>query len=143
MRFTTAFILGAGTAFFLDPRLGRRRRHGVRDRVLPLLRSSRTLAVGKAKFAVDRAQGLAAEAVSSVAGTSRTADDETVKSRILSNALRHIPVANSEFDVEVADGVVTLRGSIASKTLADDLVERVRAVPGVRAVTPQLTVAQS
>jgi osmotically-inducible protein OsmY len=141
VRFTTAFIFGAGTAFFLDPRLGKQRRHGVRDRVLRLLRHSRDQVLGRAKFAVDHAQGLAAEAVSSVARTSRAADDETVKSRVLSNALRHVPVANSELDVEVADGVVTLRGSIASKTLADDLVERVRAVPGVRAVTPELTVA--
>jgi osmotically-inducible protein OsmY len=143
VRFTTAFILGAGTAFFLDPRLGRRRRHGIRDGALRLLRRTPSLAVGKAQSAVDRAQGFAAEAVSSLAGSSRAADDETVKGRILSNALRHVPVANSELDVEVADGVVTLRGSIASKSLADDLVERVRAVPGVRAVTPQLTVAQS
>jgi osmotically-inducible protein OsmY len=49
-------------------------------------------------------------------------------------------VSTRDVDVEVHDGLVTLRGSIASRTLSNELVERVRKVPGVQNVSAELRV---
>ena len=71
-------------------------------------------------------------------------DDETVRQRILSDALRDAlssdPDVKKEIEVEVQQGIATLRGRVPSESLADELVEKVREVPGVRAVSHQLTV---
>jgi osmotically-inducible protein OsmY len=134
-------MLGAATAFFLDPRLGKRRRHVLRDRSSALVRRARRLAVRRAKYAAGHAQGLAAETRSAVLAHDEPAQDERVKSRILSEAFRKVPVSTSEVNVDVSEGVATLRGSVPTHSLADDLIDQVRAVPGVRGVTSRLTVA--
>jgi osmotically-inducible protein OsmY len=141
MRFTSAFLFGAAAAFFLDPRLGKRRRHVARDRSLALFRRARRLAFRRAKYAAGHAQGLAAETRSAVLEHDQPAPDETVKSRILSEAFQKVPISTSEVNVDVSNGVATLRGSLPTRSLADDLIDEVRAVPGVRDVTSRLTVA--
>jgi BON domain len=140
-RFPIAFALGAATAFFLDPRDGARRRHELRDRTLRLLRRTGGLLVGKSKFYGGRVKGVAHEVKTAASGEPEAADDATVRQRILSDALRDVGVATKDVDVDVRNGVATIRGEVASSSLADDLVARVRNVPGVRGVTPALTVA--
>jgi osmotically-inducible protein OsmY len=144
-RFPAAFALGAATAFFLDPRDGTRRRHELRDRALRGLRRLRQLVVKKSKLYRGRAEGSAQQAWSSVevsVGAEQVAtDDATVRQRILSDALRHAGVGTNEVEVDVHDGVATLRGTVATPSLADDLIAAVREVPGVREVEPALTVA--
>jgi osmotically-inducible protein OsmY len=143
-RFPAAFALGAATAFFLDPRDGTRRRHELRDRALRGLRRLRQLVVKKSKLFRGRVQGIAHQARSSVEGPvgagQVATDDATVRQRILSDALRRAGVGTSEVEVDVHDGVATLRGTVASPSLADDLVAAVREVPGVREVEPAITV---
>jgi BON domain len=141
VRPTSAFLFGAAAAFFLDPRLGKKRRHVARDRSLALFRRARRLAFRRAKYAAGHVQGIAAETRSAVLEHDEPAPDETVKSRILSEAFRKVPVSTSAVNVDVSDGVTTLRGSIPTRSLADDLIDQVRAVPGVRDVTSRLTVA--
>jgi hypothetical protein len=46
----------------------------------------------------------------------------------------------TEVQVEVESGVATLRGSVDSRSLADDLVTRVEKVPGVRGVAAMIRV---
>jgi osmotically-inducible protein OsmY len=138
---TTAFGLGFATAFFFDPRSGAGRRSVLRDRVLRLVRRARRLARRKSRYYAGKAHGVAAEARSAVVEPSAATDDATVRQRILSDALRAARVSTSDVEVDVRGGVATLRGSIASRELVDDLVEQVRKVPGVREVSPQLTVS--
>jgi len=140
MRSPVAFIFGAGTAYFFDPQSGRRRRHEARDRLLALLRRSGRRAAGKAKYAAGHAEGVAAEVVGAVGGRDDDADDTTLRNRILSQAFRDAGVSTGDVSVDVVGGVATLRGEVASQDLAQALIERVRAVPGVRTVTPRLTV---
>jgi osmotically-inducible protein OsmY len=139
-RFPAAFALGAATAFFLDPGDGTRRRHEVRDRALRALRGVRRFLVRKSKLYGGHARGVAHEARTSVAPTQVATDDATVKQRILSDALRDAGVESSDVEVDVRDGVATLRGTVSSSTLAGDLVSRVGEVPGVREVAPALRV---
>lgn len=144
MRVPTAFVLGGAAAYFFDPELGKRRRHVLRDRALRGLRRLRRLVVGKTKFAAGHLQGVAAGARSAVVKPEVATDDATVRQRILSDALRDAlesePAVRDTIEVEVQNGVATLRGPVPSQSLADALIERVREVPGVEAVSHQLTV---
>ena len=68
-----------------------------------------------------------------------------MRQRILSDALREAlqsdPEVRDGIEVEVEHGVATLRGPVPSESLADELVSKVREVPGVKAVSPELTVS--
>jgi osmotically-inducible protein OsmY len=141
VRAKSAFIVGAGVAFLFDPRLGKSRRALLRDRALALARRTRRMSVRKAKYAAGHAQGLAAETRNTVLRHAEQAADETVKSRILSDAFRKVPISTGDVNVDVVNGVATLRGSVPSPSLVDDLVREVRAVPGVRDVRQILNVA--
>jgi osmotically-inducible protein OsmY len=141
MRSVGAFVVGAGLAYMFDPQSGKRRRHVLRDRSVALLRRLGRRSVGKAKYVAGQAEGVAAQATGAVSRQDEGADDATVKDRILSQAFREAGVNTGDVAVDVADGIATLRGTLQSADLVHDLVERVRAVPGVRTVTPRLTVS--
>lgn len=141
MRSTKAFLLGAGAAYLLDPKEGRRRRHVLRDRALRSVRRSQRLALRKVRFAGGHLRGLVALARRLVARPDVATDDVTVTQRIRSDALRDVGVATRDLDVEVKRGVATIKGSVESRELADQLIARVRKVPGVRDVAAMLKVS--
>jgi hypothetical protein len=141
VRFLRAFALGAATAYIFDPRDGRRRRALLRDRVLRLLRQGRRKLAGRSRYVAGQAHGVAAEARSRVSAPEISTDDETVRQRIQSDALRDVPVSKGEIDVQVHEGVATLRGSVQDETLVETLVRRVSEIPGVTEVKPELEVA--
>lgn len=139
MRIPTSFALGAATAFFLDPTLGKRRRHQLRDRSLKALRRGARFLLGKGRLAAGHARGAAHETRSALAPDA-PADDVTVRQRILSDAFRGLSQEVGHVQVEVRDGVALLSGSVPEESLVDDLTERVRKVPGVSEVDPRLRV---
>ena len=141
MRSKTAFLAGAGTAYFFDPETGKKRRNEARDRSLRALRRLSRLGVKKAKLAGGRAQGVAAVARTAVSERDVSVDDETVAQRIRSDALRDVGLSTKDVDVSVEDGFARLRGSVPSIDLADRLVARVRKVAGVSDVSAELRVA--
>ena len=141
MRSTKAFLIGLGTAYLFDPYRGKRRRTVARERILKLLRRTARLGQKKARFTGGRLRGLAARARSLVWRPPGVAvDDRTVEQRIRSGALRDVGLSASEVEVEVESGVVTLRGSVGRRSLADELVTRVEKVPGVRDVAAMIRV---
>jgi hyperosmotically inducible protein len=142
MRAKTAFLTGAGAAYFLDPKTGKRRRHVARDRLLRALRLLRHGAVKKAKLAGGRARGLAAIARRGVRTPAVAVDDETVVQRIRSDALRDVELSTSQIDVRVEDGYARLSGSVATIDDEERLVSRVRKVPGVKEVSAEVRVAE-
>jgi osmotically-inducible protein OsmY len=142
MRSKTAFLVGAGAAYFLDPEVGKRRRHVLRARLLRMLRRTQRVAARKVKFVGGHARGLVAVARRTVAHPDVPSDDETVAQRIRSDALRDIGISTKDVDVRVENGFVTLRGSVDSIEDADRLVSRVRKVPGVSNVSAELRVAE-
>lgn len=140
MRTTRAFLAGIGVAYLFDPQQGKRRRRVLRDRALRLVRRSARLGIKRSRFAAGFVTGLVARARRRIVPRARPADDGTVVQRIRSEALRDVGVSTSDVDVEVRDGVAVLRGSVPTRSLADDLVARVRGVPGVRGVESALDV---
>lgn len=141
MRSTRAFLIGAGTAYLFYPRHGKRRRDVLRDRTAAVVRRGARLGERKARFAGSHLRGLAAVSRQVFTQPSVPPDDETVTQRIRSKTLRDVGVSTRDVEVEVEDGVATLRGSVDSRTIADDLVTGVGKVPGVRDVAAMLRVS--
>jgi len=135
-----AFLAGIGLAYLLDPRQGRRRRKVLADRSARVVRRTGRHAQKKARYLGGVLRGLFARSRRLVARPDVAVDDATVEQRIRSDALRDVGVAAHDVDIRVERGVVTLRGSVEGRTLADDLVARVRKVPGVRDVAAMLKV---
>jgi BON domain len=142
MRSTSAFLMGAGAAYFFDPARGKSQRRALRDRSLSGLRRLQRLATGKVKFAGGHARGLIAVTRRALRRPDVPADDETVTQRIRSDAFRDVGVSTRDVDVHVENGFVTLRGSVDDIDLADRLVTRVRKVAGVDDVSAELRVAE-
>jgi BON domain len=140
VRSTRAFLIGAGIAYFFDPRQGRRRRHVLRDRMAAIVRRGARVGVKKARFAGGHLRGLVAVTRRLLSKPPAAGDDATVAQRIRSDALRDVGLSTRDVEVEVEDGTATLRGSVGSPSLADDLVARVRKVPGVRDVTTMIRI---
>jgi BON domain-containing protein len=138
MRTLRGLVLGAGIAYLFDPQNGKGRRAKLVDRGGRLVRRLGRLTARKTRYAKGQLQGLAAPLQQDDAP--RATDDGTVLQRIRSEALRDVGVSTTEVDVTVADGVVSLRGEVASASLVDDLVDRVRLVPGVRDVDAMIRV---
>src|SRR5262245_45715053 len=141
MRSIGAFVVGAGLAYMFDPQSGKRRRHALRDRSVAVVRRVGRRSVRKTKYVARHVEGVAAQAADAVSRQEEDVDDATAKDRILSQAFREIGVTTGDVAVDVSDGIATLRGTLGSVDLVHDLVERVRAVPGVRTVTPRLMVS--
>jgi hypothetical protein len=140
MRSVKAFMLGAGAAYLFDPAEGKRRRHVLFDRTARALRELGHLAGKKARYSGGRLRGLAAR-VRRVGSPPAATDDATVLQRIRSDAFREAGVSTKEVDVSVVEGIARLDGSVATPSLADDLVREVRKVPGVRDVEAAIQVA--
>jgi len=138
MRTLRGLVLGAGIAYLFDPQNGKGRRAKLVDRTGRLVGRLGRLAARRSRFAKGQLHGLVAPLHQDDA--SRATDDGTVLQRIRSEALRDVGLSTSEVDVTVADGVATLRGEVGSASLVDDLVDRVRLVPGVRDVDAMIRV---
>ncbi|HUF01680.1 MAG TPA: BON domain-containing protein [Gaiellaceae bacterium] len=68
--------------------------------------------------------------------------DETIEHRVLGDALPAAGVSTHDVEVDVEDGVVTLQGAVAGANRADELVQQVAKVPGVRDVAAMLRVTE-
>ena len=124
--------LGGAVAALADPVSGARRRHMLRDRTLAAVRRWAREAGRRVDYAAGEMQGAVHNARP---GRNAPPDDDlTLADKVRSEAFRGMPVTPHEANVGVVDGIVTLRGQLASRTIADELVQRVGAVPGVRGV---------
>jgi osmotically-inducible protein OsmY len=135
-----AFLLGVGTAYFFDPRLGRRRRNMARDRGAKAARSLRRATRRRVRFTAGKAHGWYARGRFIIARPEMKTDDAMIEQRIRSETFRHAGVSAGCIEVGVDDGLVTLTGEVAGEKLATDLVARVLKMPGVEDVAAMLHV---
>jgi osmotically-inducible protein OsmY len=141
MRTAKAFLLGVGAAYLFDPVAGKQRRRLIVDRVARAGRTAVRWSVKKARFGRGKLRGVLA-AITRPLGTRPTmSDDSTVVQRIRSEAFREAGVSTKDVDVDVQNGVATLRGAVESTSVADELIERVRKVQGVVGVAPMIRVS--
>lgn len=126
-----ALLLGgvAGAWYFLNPRTGHANQARVRDQL-----ASRIRGVGKdarrlGQQAEGTSRGVAAKVGWSDQPSSHAGDDDkTIADRVRSQVLGPL---NGELLVDVAEGVVGLRGPVDDPRDADALVDAILDVPGV------------
>ncbi len=123
-------VAGAAAAFFGDPRSGTRRRVTTRDRAAGVVRRG-------ARRSVRLTRGVRARVV----GWSRRArhrrevpknhDDATLADKVRTEIFRPAHAPKASVKVNVAHGIVQLRGEVERPELIDELVTRARRVQGV------------
>ena len=133
-RLAAVFAAGALAMYYLDPLIGRRRRARVRSKAAAMRHDLEELSRSRARHAADRIEGSLAEGRAHLA--TEPVDDVTLHERIRAR-LGHVVDHASDVEVVVQDGHVVLSGS-ASAAEIGDLLEAVRAVPGVAEVDNRL-----
>jgi osmotically-inducible protein OsmY len=124
--------VGAAAAYLFDPEQGRGRRSRLRDQAAARARRASDSVAGRGQYLAETALGRAFEARSRL--LPKPADDVTLVDRIRSEAFADRRIPAGQINVDVVAGRATLRGELPDHGLIEDVVERVRAVPGVRDV---------
>jgi BON domain len=130
---TVGVASGAVATFFADPRTGARRRALARDRTVGAIR--RMLRKSARRTRVAGAYGVGwSKRVRHLREKRKDFDDATLAQKVQSEVFRAAGSPKGTVDVNVANGVVQLRGEVGRSELIDDLVGTVRKVQGVRDV---------
>lgn len=138
-------IVGIGAAaaaamYLLDPERGRSRRAKLSDQATALARRAEEKARAQAEYQKGVVQGLAHDLVEPFR-PEPDFDDETLRQKVMSEAIGRWDGPKNEIDVEVDNGVVTLKGSLGAEHV-DGLIRLINGVPGVASVNDQLSVPQ-
>jgi hypothetical protein len=131
--------LGAGLMYLLDPQGGGRRRALARDKAVSAWSSGSDVVRKTSRDLGNRSKGLAASVQSKL--RKEDADDLILRERVRSKLGRWVSHP-SAIEVEVAEGVVTLRGPVLSSEAAH-LLKKVAKVKGVEDVRDELDLRES
>jgi osmotically-inducible protein OsmY len=134
---------GAAAAHFLDPDSGSRRRNQLRDQALSKARKGASEATTTATQAANQAKGAAATATPSMPGSDRIkdVDDVTLARKVETEIFRDADAPKGDVSVDVQDGVVHLRGTVADEEWIDRFAKEAGKVDGVQDVRNLLTPA--
>jgi hypothetical protein len=125
--------IGAVVAFFADPRGGARRRALASDRTAGVLR--RTMRRGGRRLRVTGSYAMGwSRRLRHLREMPKEYDDVTLAQKVQSEIFRPAGAPKGTVKVNVADGVVQLRGEVQQPSMIEDLVKRTRRVQGVRDV---------
>jgi hypothetical protein len=130
---TGAFMLGALTEYFLDPRAGRRRRHTARDKTFATIRRTERRAAVRARRAESRTTGNVRRVLTHRRHP-EPLDDVTLAQKVKSQLFGHAHVPKGHIDINAEDGVVFLRGVVEREEDIAPIGETARAIDGVRDV---------
>jgi hypothetical protein len=130
---TLGFVLGAATAWFLDPRQGARRRNVTRDRTLAFFRRAGRRAERRMRLGAAEAYGVK-QRLTHLREEPKDFDDVTLARKVETELFRSPDVPKGEINVNAEDGVVYLRGQVPTPELIQELVSKVQRVQGVREV---------
>jgi hypothetical protein len=128
-------IAGTGAAaYFLDPDQGKRRRHLAQDRVAAFFRQRARKTERAARAAGSYAEGLRERAKATVREERPPGDDVTLKNKLETELFREPDAPKGSVNIDVADGVATLRGEVGRPEQVRDLEAKARSVAGTRDV---------
>jgi osmotically-inducible protein OsmY len=133
---------GAVAALLFDPTEGKRRRAELRDRARGQLNRAERWAGREARHRLHDATGALRREVATRRGRTTDYDDRTLEDKILSEAFRGSRIPKGRILVVVNSGAVTLRGELPNAEFAEEAVERVRRIPGVRSVANEMHMAR-
>lgn len=129
--------VGAAVALLLDPKTGRRRRALVRDKLGHGARVLGRTARRRARAVPGPVRGALHDAAERAPWhTTPPPPDEAqfIKDRVESELGRDPAIALGSINIDAADGIVRVRGTVADAQTAERIVQRAAAVEGVRAV---------
>ena len=126
--------LGALLEYFLDPRVGRRRRHRTRDRALSRLRRGERRALIRARRAESHTIGIARRTINARRRAEEPLDDVTLAQKVESQLFRRANVPKGQVSVNAEEGVVFLRGVMERQDDIERMADEARRIDGVRAV---------
>jgi len=132
--FIAGAAVGAASAYFLDPKQGRKRRHLARDQSIRRLNDAGVSAQKAYRDFKNRAQGFVAKLTHAM--QEDETDNETLLNRVRSKFGHHVSHPRAIF-VRVHDGEVILTGHVLTGEL-EQLLACVRDVPGVRNILNRL-----
>ena len=135
VRLALVAMVAAAAAYLFDPRSGRARRSRLGDRVGAVARRGRRRAEQQARYVEGKAVG--AKARMAGAGETTPADDVVIANEIKA-VLADLDYGTSDVNVEVVDGMVTLRGQLQQPEDIREVREKVAGVPGVVRVASYL-----
>jgi hypothetical protein len=130
--------LGALVMFFTDPDRGRRRRAMTLDRTAGFARRTGRPTGRAGRRAAATASGLAIRAWHLPQRPQPVANDQMLTDRIVSQVFRGLDVSPGRVNVDVCDGVATLRGQLDRLEQIRALEHAVEKIPGVRHVESHL-----
>ncbi|NDJ86245.1 MAG: BON domain-containing protein [Chloroflexi bacterium] len=136
--FLLGALLGAGLMYYLDPRMGNRRRALLRDKFVKMGNKTSDSMESLARDTANKGRGAVAETARQV--LPEDVPDEILKERIRSEMGRYVSHPHA-IEVTVNDGAVTLSGHILTKEV-QPFVAQVKSMPNVETVDNQLEVHQ-
>jgi osmotically-inducible protein OsmY len=129
--------IGWAAAYFGDPEKGARRRAVAKDKAGAYWRRL----VRRGEHRLRRTKGYATgrvQRVKHLREQPKDYDDATLADKVKSEVFRPADAPKADVNVNVANGVVELRGQVDDPELIDELVKRVRKVHGVQDVRSYL-----
>jgi hypothetical protein len=130
--FLAGVALGAAAMYFLDPDRGRGRRARTRDQL-----AARRRRVERERERVRRYEEGVVEGLAHVGGPAHPpVDDHALADRVKSALGPQLHL--DRVSIDVTDSIVELRGELDGQETIDELVLRVRTVPGVLGVVSLL-----
>jgi osmotically-inducible protein OsmY len=133
-RFLLGGIVGALLLYFLDPQGGNRRRSLLTDKASSLTRKGTKTAGGIGQGITSRSQGLVTETVPHKHDNPNP-DNNTLQDRIESELFRDQTLGRDKIVINVIeDGIVQLRGQLASQAEIQSVIARVKAIRDVKGV---------
>jgi osmotically-inducible protein OsmY len=133
-RFLLGGIVGALLLYFLDPQGGNRRRNLLVDKAGSLTGTATKSAGGLAQDVTNRAQGLVTEKIPHKHDNTNP-DNNTLQDRVESELFRDPTLGRDKIVINVIeDGIVQIRGQLASQAEIQSVVARVKAIRDVKGV---------
>ena len=124
-------IAGTGAAaYFLDPDQGKRRRHLAKDRVGGFFRQHARTTKRAARTATGYGEAFKERAKARVREERPPGDDVTLKNKIETELFREPDAPKGSVNIDVADGIVTLRGQVDRPEQVHDLEAKVEREKG-------------
>jgi osmotically-inducible protein OsmY len=135
--FALGTTFGGLLTYLFDARSGARRRALARDRSAALVRRSFRKSARSLHAAGATGVGWSRRA-RHLRQAPKEYDDVTLAQKVQTEIFRSADAPKGAVDVNVANGVVQLRGQVQEQGLIDDLVSQARKVQGVREVESYL-----
>lgn len=120
--------IGAAAAYYFDPDRGRARRAGLGQQVASARKRRQRQVEADTRYRDGEMQGEAARAAG---GGVFTPEDDIDISQAAHAALTKLDFSTSDVNVDVVDGVTTVRGQVDTTEAIDQVCRTVSAVPGV------------